>query len=365
MGLWGWGEPEARVGSVRAGTGGRGAPVWLVGAALVCLYVVWGSTYLGIKWAVEGFPPLFLAGVRSLIAGGLIYGVARARGAERPTRAQWRAAAVIGGLLLLGGNGAVTVASQWVPSSVCALIVAALPVWMVVLDRRGPRASVVTWTGVVVGLAGVALLIGPRVVEAVRGGAWSNGGGAQALGMTLLVGSSICWASGSLYARSAPRPASGLASVGMQLTCGGALLMVASAAMGEPARLSLEAMFGQARPGLALAYLIVFGSVLGYTSYIWLLEVASPAVVSTYAYVNPVVAVALGAWLGGERLSARVLMAAAVILAGVVVIVSGGRRGKETRRRPDDEMQLALAGAAAGEAADVGARERPPERGAA
>src|SRR5262245_7346533 len=175
-----------------------GASGWASAAALFCLYIVWGSTYLGIKWAVEGFPPMFVAAVRALVAGALIYGVARARGAARPTPKQWRAAAIIGGMLLLGGNGLVETALQWVTSSVCALMVAFLPVWMVVLDRANPaRRAAATWVGVALGIAGVTLLVAPRLMALI---AHSEGAGTtaaaghspalQALGMAMLVCSS-------------------------------------------------------------------------------------------------------------------------------------------------------------------------------
>jgi drug/metabolite transporter (DMT)-like permease len=269
---------------------------------------------------------MFVAAVRALVSGALIYGVARARGAERPARGQWRSAAIVGVLLLLGGNGLVTTATQWVASSVCALIVAMLPVWMVVLDRASPaRRSRLTWIGVAMGMGGVSLLIGPRAMEAWRGGT-GHESVMRLVGMGLLLCSSLCWASGSLYSRRAERAKSAFAGTGMQLICGGAALLIVSVATGEPGRMSMDTMFGSWRPGLSLAYLTVFGTLLGYTAYIWLLDVASPVLVASYAWVNPVVAVVLGAWLGGEAISGRVGVAAAVIVAGVAVIVMGGRR---------------------------------------
>lgn len=291
-------------------------------AALLAVYVVWGSTYLAIRFAVETLPPFLMAGTRFVVAGALLYGWRRARGFPRPTGAQWRAAAVVGGLMLLGGNGGVVWAEQWVESGTAALIVASVPLWMVLLDwlRPGgtpPRPSV--WLGILVGLAGVGILMGgPRTGSANYTAGW-----------LVLVLASISWAIGSLYSRRAVFPAPLLAT-GMQMLAGGALLLLAGVLTGElggldPSTFSLRSV-------LSLAYLIVFGSLIGFSSYVWLLRVTPPAVASTYAYVNPVVAVFLGWLLAGEQLTPRVLAASLVIVGGVALITTARARGA-TRRR--------------------------------
>ncbi len=294
-----------------------------IALALGTVYVIWGSTYLAIRFAVETLPPFYMAGTRFLVAGAILYGWRRAAGFSRPSASQWRAATIVGGLMLLGGNGGVVWAEQWVESGTAALIVAAVPLWMVVLDwlRPGGRAPApAVWLGILVGLGGVALLLGgPQT------------GPNHLVGWIVLVLASVAWAAGSLYSRTATLPAPLLAT-GMQMLAGGALLMLAGTLAGELGRVD-PAAFSR-RSVLALAYLVVFGSLLGYTSYVWLLRVTPPALASTYAYVNPVVAVFLGWLLAGERLTARVLLASAIIVGGVALI-TGARahaRGRERAR---------------------------------
>ena len=292
-------------------------------AALLTVYVIWGSTYLAIRFAVETLPPFLMASVRFLVAGAVLYGWRRARGFPRPTGAQWRAATVVGGLMLLGGNGGVVWAEQWVESGTAALIVASVPLWMVLLDwlRPGgvaPRRAV--WVGILVGLAGVGILMGGPRAE----------GEMQLAGGIVLVLASISWAAGSLYSRRAVLPAPLLAT-GMQMLAGGALLLVASIVTGDlagldPGSFSLKSV-------LALVYLIVFGSLISFSSYVWLLRVTQPSVASTYAYVNPVVAVFLGWLLAGEALTPRVILASAVIVGGVALITTARARGPAGPRR--------------------------------
>lgn len=318
-------------------TGPHRASVLLLVLAFLALYFFWGSTYLGIKWAIEGFPPFFMAGVRNLIAGVVLYGWIRWRQAgsraAAPTPRQWANAALVGGLLLLGGNGLVTMATQWIPSSLVALMVSMLPIWMAILEpvhnrfvgvQRGgmsSRVSGLQWVGIVLGFAGVAMLIGPKVLAAFDGRDHPGGVG-QAVGAIATVLSSFCWANGSLYSRRADLPASAFLSTGMQLLCGGALLLTVSLAVGEFSQLSADRMLASWRPIAALVYLIVAGSLIGFTAYIWLIGVVSPSKVATYAYINPIVAVVLGWWLGNEELTWRILLAAAVIISGVVIIVT-------------------------------------------
>jgi drug/metabolite transporter (DMT)-like permease len=285
-------------------------PLVLLAFALV--YVIWGSTYLAIRFAIETLPPLLMAGVRFVIAGGLLYGWGRWRGAPPPSRIQWKAAAVVGGLLLLGGNGAVVVAQQWIPSGLAALVVGAVPLWMVLIDwgwggRIEPTGRV--WAGLVVGFGGVAILAGSPGLGA--------GGAMEFVGGALVLAGGVAWAVGSIYTRHAPTPKSARLWVGMQMLWGGLFLLIVGSLAGEwgrvdPGTVSLKSM-------LALLYLIAFGAIVGYSAYIWLLRVSTPSRVSTYAYVNPVVALFLGWWLAGEPLTPRSLLAAGVIIGSVVV----------------------------------------------
>ncbi|HJZ87625.1 MAG TPA: drug/metabolite exporter YedA [Polyangia bacterium] len=282
----------------------------LVAFALV--YVVWGSTYLAIRYAVATLPPFLMAGSRFLLAGSALYTWARLRGAAPPSGANWRATAIIGGLLLLGGNGSVVWAEQRVPSGLAALLVATVPLWMVVMEaiRRRTRPGLPVVAGVLLGLAGLAILVGP---DQLAGSRRPDPLGAAVLGLA-----SLSWAVGSLYSRHAPLPAAPLLGTAMEMLCGGALLVVAGLATDEAGQLAVAHVAPSSL--WALGYLIVFGSLVGFTAYTWLLRVSTPARVSTYAYVNPVVAVLLGWAIGGEALGARTLLAAAVIVAGVVLI---------------------------------------------
>lgn len=295
--------------------------------AFAAVYVIWGSTYLAIKFAIETLPPFLMAGVRFLIAGSILYGVARARGAGRPTRAQWVAAVVVGSLLLLGGNGGVVWAEQLVPSGVAALLVALVPCWMVLLDWARPggvRPASQVFVGLLLGLAGLAWLVGP---DAIMGGGRVNGTGAIVLAVA-----SLSWAAGSIYSRHSPAPSSPLLSIGMQQLMGGVSLVVFGLLLGEAGRVDPASV--SMRSLLAMLYLIAFGSILGFSAYMWLLRVSTPARVSTYAYVNPVVAVLLGWAFAGEALTARIGVAAAVIVAGVALITLAPRQPARTGPAP-------------------------------
>lgn len=281
-------------------------------AAFAAVYIVWGSTYLAILYAIETLPPFLMAAVRFLIAGAILYAWSMARSPRRPTRPEWRAAAIIGACLLLGGNGAVVFAEQLVPSGIAALLVAITPCWMVLLDwkwNQSPRPGMRTVLGLLLGFGGIALLIGPDVF---------TGDGLHPGGVAILMFGSIAWSTGSIYSKRAPAPPQALLSVGMQMLCGGTLLMIAALITGEFGRVEIDAI--SLRSILALLYLIVFGAIIGYSAYVWLLRVVSPARVSTYAYVNPIVAVLLGWAFAGEALTLRMGAAAAVIIAGVAMI---------------------------------------------
>ena len=282
-------------------------------AAFAAIYIIWGSTYLGIRFAVETLPPFLMAGARFLIAGGLLYGWSWMRGASRPTRRTWISAAIIGALLLLGGNGLVTWAEQTVPSGIAALLIASEPLWVVLLNwlrPKGRRPSLLNALGVLAGFGGVALLMGPGTITGVDA---INPWGAAAI--LLAAGS---WAAGSLYARSAPRPESGAQMSGMQMLAGGVFLLLVAIVSGEWTRFSLESV--SLRSALAFGYLTVFGSLVAFSAYAWLVKHTTATRASTYAYVNPVVAVLLGWALAGEAVSARTLVAGAVIVGAVVLI---------------------------------------------
>lgn len=293
--------------------------------AFVALYIVWGSTYLAIRYAVETIPPFIMGGARFLLAGAMLYLWARRRGGDAPTRAQWRAAAIVGVLLLVGGNGAVIWAEQQVPSGMVALIVAIVPLWMVLLDWSRPGGSAprgAVFIGLALGLLGLALLIGPDAINP-RGSSLDVGAA-----LVPVLGSFL-WALGSIYGKYAPRPASSQLATGMQMLAGGLAFLIVGSIAGEWRGFVVRDV---ATPSwIGFAYLVTFGSLVGFTAYIYLLRVTTPAKASTYAYVNPVVAVVLGWAVAGEPLTTRTLIAAAVILGGVAIITLAGEK-----RRSDE-----------------------------
>ncbi len=289
--------------------------IWL---AMMSVYIVWGSTYLAIRFAVETIPPFLMAGVRFLIAGSLLYAFRRLRGDPAPTRRQWRSAAIIGLLMLLGGNGLLSWAEQKVPSGVASLLIGTVPLWMVLIDAFLPKARSLhnhmrwqTILGVVIGFAGIALLISPSELTGLSGAIDPVGAGILTLG-------ALFWAAGSLYSRSADLPDSPLLGTSLEMLCGGAGLILVTTLTGEWGQLNLAAISWQSVAGLV--YLVIFGSLVGFGSYTWLLRNAPTTLVSTYAYVNPMVAIVMGNLLAGEAFTPRVLIAAAVILGAVVII---------------------------------------------
>jgi drug/metabolite transporter (DMT)-like permease len=284
-------------------------------AAFASIYVVWGSTYLAIRYAVETIPPFIMGGIRFLISGAMLYLWARSRGAPRPTRLHWRNAIIAGGFLLLGGNGAVVWAEQFVPSGLTALLVSILPFWLVIIEwirppRRRPSAAVLV--GLVLGFVGIIVLVGPSDV--------GGHGDVSPLGALVLILGSLSWAIGSFWSRDAQLPESGLLTTGMEMVGGGVLLLVVGTLAGEFSRLDIHGISNASAFGLL--YLITFGSMLGFTSYIWLLDKVSPARLGTYAYVNPIVAVLLGWAIAGERLSIRAGVAAAIVICAVALITT-------------------------------------------
>lgn len=291
-------------------------------AAFAAIYMIWGSTYLAIRFAIDTLPPFLMAGARFLIAGMLLLTWMKLRGAAWPKAIHWRAAAIMGGLLLVGGNGGVVLAEERVPSSVVAVLIALVPIWMTLFDWLRPRGE---WpgagvmAGVLLGFAGVAYLVGPALFASK---------GINPVGALIVVAASMSWAAGSLYGRTAAMPDSPQMGTSIEMLAGGALLVVLGTLTGEPAQLHLQTVSVPSL--LGLAYLIIFGSLVAFSAYVWLLRHAAPAHVGTYAYVNPVVAVLLGWGLRGEQLTAHTLIAAAIIIASVAIITTF--RGRASAR---------------------------------
>ena len=290
---------------------------WRLVLAFAAVYLIWGSTYLGIRYAIETIPPFLMSGARFVIAGSIIYALTAYQGAPRPTRANWRATAIVGALLLLGGNGLVAFTEQRLPSGLTALLVAFVPLWMALLNWLRPgglRPSLPVTLGLLVGLGGMVLLVSPGEAP----GAGDSGAAVDLLGVGLILLATFCWANGSLYSRRAPLPASSLQGTSMEMLAGGALLILAGTLTGEWARLDVSKI--SLTSFWAFVYLTTFGSIIAFSAYIWLLGVTTPARAATYAYVNPVVAVFLGWALAGEPLTPRTLVAAAIIVSAVVII---------------------------------------------
>lgn len=291
------------------------APIWLIVAAFAAVYLIWGSTYLGIRLAIDSMPPLLMAGSRFFIAGGILYPVMRVLGAPRPQLVHWKSAAIIGALLLLVGNGGVTWAQQTVPTSIAALMVAATPLWINLIEwlrpsGRRPRRAV--FIGLSLGFAGVALI--------VLGKSSAGQSVLNPVGASLLLLAPLCWAFGSIFSRHAAQSESALLNIAMQMLCGGALMLLAGLAAGEASQLHIA----QVTPASAWAfvYLTLIGSLVGFSAYVWLLQVSTPARVSTYAYVNPFIAVLLGRLVLHEALPGSVLMAGVCIIVAVILITT-------------------------------------------
>lgn len=291
---------------------------WMVIGAFAAVYVIWGSTYLGIRLAIETIPPFLMAGARFVTAGSVLYAIMRRTGAPRPQAIHWRDAAILGALLLLVGNGGVSWAEKRVPTNITALTVAGTPLWMLLLDwlrPGGKRPHGLVFAGLGLGFIGVALMVSSRDAQ--------GHGLVNPAGAVMLLSASVCWAAGSIFSRHARQPASALLAISMQMIAGGALMLLAGCVLGEAQRFHWHDVSTQSAE--AFVYLTVFGSLVGFTCYVWLLRVSTPARVSTYAYVNPLIAVMLGRVILGEPLPGGALLAGGFILAAVILITVKGR----------------------------------------
>jgi len=292
-------------------------------AAFAAVYLLWGSTYLAIKYAIVTMPPFLMAGSRFLLAGSILTLAGRASTEyEMPTLAQWKTSFVVGALLLVGGNGMVVLAERYLPSSLAALLIASEPFWVVLLGwwwLRQPRPSGRVVLGLLLGFGGVYLLVGEQLT------AGAGASHARLLGVGLVLLAALSWAAGSIYGLRSPVPKSAVLASGTQMLAGGTLLLLLGTATGEWRGLE-PSRFGSAA-WLGWGYLVVFGSLVAFTAYSWLLKHAPPARVATYAYVNPVVAVLLGWAMLHEKMTVQMLVGAAVIVGSVVLITA--QRKKE------------------------------------
>jgi drug/metabolite transporter (DMT)-like permease len=286
-------------------------------AAFAALYLIWGSTYLAILFAIDTIPPLLMAGARFLVAGLIMFAIARWQGAPPGSLANWRTALIVGGCLLLGGNGGVTLAEQYVSSGLASVMVATVPIYIALLawwSGTAPKPTPIVWLGLAGGFVGVAILLWPALRPSPEENSHAG------LGMLILLFSSFIWSVGSIYSRHSKSAAPPLLLAGQQMLCGGALLTLGGFIMGEHHR------FDASRISLlslgSFAYLVIIGALVGYTAYIFLLRHCDPSKVATYAYVNPIVAVILGALFAGETLSARAVVAAALIIGSVALVIT-------------------------------------------
>jgi drug/metabolite transporter (DMT)-like permease len=288
---------------------------WKMIAAFAAVYLIWGSTYLAIRYAIESLPPFTMAGGRFLVAGAILYGWSRMRGAPEPSSSQWLAALLGGALLLLIGNGGIVWAEQVISTGLTALLICSEPLWIVVFDWLRPggrRPGGLVVFGLILGFVGTVMLIAPSSPVENSSISWA--------GVAAVLLASIAWAIGSLYIRTANLPASPLLSIGMQMLAGGGLLLTTGLITGEWN--TFDPVAASARSWLAVIYLLLAGSLVGFTSYVWLMKVTTPARASTYAYVNPVLAVLLGWLFAGEAVTIQMLGAAVVVVCGVALIIS-------------------------------------------
>ena len=292
--------------------------------AFTAVYFVWGSTYLAIRIAIETMPPLTMLGFRFGVAGLIMLAWLTLRGVQWPTLPQWRTASIAGGLMLFAGTGTVAVALQYVPSGLAALVITTVPLWMVLLNwlwKKGPRPTLLFFVGFTMGLIGVFLLIDPAAFL-----------GTQTEGIFAIIAitaGSISWAVGSLYGRDADTPSDPFMSTAIQMTMGGIILCLGGILLGE--RIAFTAEMLTMRSLGAWLYLLIFGSFIAFSAYIWLMKNTSPAKVSTYAYVNPVIAVYLGWAFAGESITPQIILASLLLVSAVVIVLRYGTAPGEVR----------------------------------
>jgi len=295
------------------------------------IYLIWGSTYLAIRLGVETIPPFLLAGTRFLTGGFLLYGFMRLRGVEHPSPSHWLPASIIGLLMAAGGTGLVTWAETMVPSGLTALLIAMVPMWIVLADWSSPRRTRPTplvIVGLFLGFAGITLLINPTDI--------GGPGEINKVGALVIVIATISCAIGSIYSRHAHQPRSKVLAVGMQMITGGAGLMLASVLSGETATFDLHAV--SLVSWLSLGYLAFIGSI-AYVTYLWLLSVTNAAKAATYAFVNPVIALALGSLVAGETMNSWTLACAVMVIIAVILIITGKARTPEPAVRETSLLQ--------------------------
>lgn len=287
---------------------------WRIWLALFSIYIIWGSTYLAIQFAIESMPPFLMASLRFLLAGGILFIWRILAGDTPPQPIHWRSTIVIGLFLLMGGNGGVVWAEQRVPSGIASVLIGATPLWMVLLDAIRPggnRPQTKTMLGTLLGFSGIIFLIGPFEAQSMEGSI-------DLIGAMVLLLAAMLWATGSIYGRQAQLPASPLLTTGMEMLAGGVGLFVLGTVSGEWNRLDIQAI--QPSSILGFLYLIFFGSLVAYSAYSWLLRVAPIPLIATYAYVNPLVAIFLGVVIANEPFTFRTLISTFIIVGAVALI---------------------------------------------
>ncbi|MCB9419711.1 MAG: drug/metabolite exporter YedA [Ardenticatenaceae bacterium] len=294
--------------------------------AFAAIYIIWGTTYLAIRIAVETLPPFLMAGVRFVLAGLVTFVFLRSRGVPLPTREQWRSAAIIGAFLLVGGNGFVTWSEQQVPSGMAALIIATDPLWITVFDWlifKGAKPGKKTVFGLILGFLGIVLLIGPGQMQGTSG--------ISLFSLAVLFMAPVLWSLGSLYSREAALPENAFMATAVEMLCGGSFLVIAGLLTGETARLDWAGI--SLRSLTAMAYLTIFGSIVAFTAYVWLLKMVQASKVATYTYVNPVIAVFLGWLILSETVTAQTLIAVPSIILAVGLITT------QTTKKEDGQLE--------------------------
>ncbi|MDR3554726.1 MAG: EamA family transporter [Syntrophobacteraceae bacterium] len=318
-----------------------------VAAALLAVYIFWGGTYLAMKFAVQTVPPFLMAGTRFCLAGAMVYARDALRGAPAPKPVQLKNASIVGGIMLLGGNGSLVWAEQFVPSGSAAVIYAMVPVWVALLAwlwQGEKRPGWLVFVGLALGLLGISLLIERNGAGLLRAsGLWT--------GYAVLVLGSVFWAVGALYSRVAELPPSPLTSIGLQMLAGGLLCLLVGLMAGEWKELDFASV--STRSVLSMGYLVLFGSIIAYSAYIWLFKVADPILVTTNNYVNPVVAVFAGTMLGGERISSQIVMASSVIIFSVIIV------SMANRKKPAVVLKRSVSGAVCPSCGTDGPTRRP------